>query len=417
MQRFYFIFFCIYLQNCVSVCSLNLENEKKPLFPLTESNNDVLETQNNAYPLEFPKFFCSLFKVPSSLKIESVDEEPQATVYDDAAQQLGGLRTPKNCSCIPTYEEYAKSINEAWARLNSISLSKIKEWTHIHITPHTINRVKVVFYPFGGPDIVYAIKFFPLASDYILVGLEPLGDFINIEKNLQNKSTFAALKYAFSHYLRKGYFITSEMMTQLYNKDIKGALYLILLELAKLGFRIISVENLSINADGQEVARETGMINCVKITFARSGSPFLRKAYYIKTDLSNSNKKLSYLLNFIKRRRFATFVKSASYAMHNREFSGIRDFILNNTQSLLQDDSGIPFYHFNFGWDKYIFGEYTQPTLPIFRPFKQQNLAHYYATHDKAEIPFNIGYGFEQGRPNLLLAIPCRISDNEVNTR
>ena len=32
-----------------------------------------------------------------------------------------------------------------------------------------------LFYPFGGPDLLSAAQFFPAASSYVLVGLEPPG--------------------------------------------------------------------------------------------------------------------------------------------------------------------------------------------------------------------------------------------------
>jgi hypothetical protein len=98
--------------------------------------------------------------------------------------------------------------------------------------------------------------------------------------------------------------------------------------------------------------------------------------------------------------------------MHDSAFSQIRDFILFNTTLLLQDDSGIPFHYFStFKWKKYIFGEYTNPTIKVFQKNKQIDLADYYATHEKIGIPFKMGYGHNQERPNLLLAIPRRFAD------
>jgi hypothetical protein len=73
---------------------------------------------------------------------------------------------------------------------------------------------------------------------------------------------------------------------------------------------------------------------------------------------------------------------------------------------LLQDDTGIPFRDFDqHSWDRYTFGTYTEPTLPMFRGYRQQNMANFFKGNEKVDIPFKIGYGFHQKRPNLLLAI------------
>jgi hypothetical protein len=111
-------------------------------------------------------------------------------------------------------------------------------------------------------------------------------------------------------------------------------------------------------------------------------------------------------MNFVKRFSFMTFIKSASYVLHDKMASQIKDFILGNTRGVLQDDTGIPFRDFDAKWEKSIFGAYTQPTLPVFKAYQQQNLSNYYATHNPIGIEFKIGYGFNQERPNLLLAIP-----------
>jgi hypothetical protein len=101
-----------------------------------------------------------------------------------------------------------------------------------------------------------------------------------------------------------------------------------------------------------------------------------------------------------------TFIKSASYVLHDKSASQTRDFILENAKAVLQDDTGIPFHYFDSRWDKHVFGQYTQPTLPIFRNYQQKTLSDYYANHKPVEIGFKIGYGFNQERPNLILAIP-----------
>jgi hypothetical protein len=333
---------------------------------------------------------------------------------DKISRQLAGLFIPDNMLANQARIDYARFMHREWNKLREASLFKIEDWSKKNILPHLSEDTTALFYPFGGPDIAYALNFFPRMRTYILIGLEPVGNFDSVRKNINNDSATEALKQAFSAYLSKGYFITSQMTTQLFNKDIKGTIYPLLIELVKSGFTVNDVKNLSLTPEGEEAAPGIGLLNGVKITFAPTEGGELKTVYYIRADLCNSNNRLANLTNFVKRFRFATFIKSASYVLHDKSASKIRDFILENSAAILQDDTGVPFCHFT-RWNKHIFGRYTTPILSIFKGYRQTDMSDYYAKHKAVEIGFKIGYGFNADRPNLLLAIPAAtIKTNEA---
>ena len=114
---------------------------------------------------------------------------------------------------------------------------------------------------------------------------------------------------------------------------------------------------------------------------------------------------------------FSTFVKSASYALHDsRNFSKIRSFILNETNCILQDDTGVPFNFFRQNWDIHIFGTYTEPTLPVFQAYKQNSLREYYLNHKAEPITFPIGYGYIKRTPNLIFVVSLKkIVERQLN--
>ncbi|WP_204265407.1 hypothetical protein, partial [Enterobacter hormaechei] len=65
--------------------------------------------------------------------------------------------------------------------------------------------------------------------------------------------------------------------------------------------------------------------------------------YYFSTDLSNSGLKASGFLKFCATLAPGdSLIKSASYLMHLGDFSTVRKFILANSATIIQDDSGIP---------------------------------------------------------------------------
>ncbi|MBQ7673955.1 MAG: hypothetical protein IJT36_05465 [Alphaproteobacteria bacterium] len=338
--------------------------------------------------------------------------------FDKVAMQMTGQYVADELKNSRTYYAYMKFFDREWARLQRNSISHISAWTSKNINPLVNNYTDTVFYPFGGPDIIYALSFFPDATNYVLVGLEPIGRFSDIEKVINRPETFDQIRTSLRTYLRGGYFITSEMLTNLSHKFLRGTMYLILLELSALNFEINNVEDLSIDPSGNEVARGVGMIDCVKITCTKRGEQKQRSIYYVRADLSDNNKILENLFNFVKKTPFHTYFKSASYAIWDNTLSNMRNFVLENSQFILQDDTGIPFAYFDKKWEKYAFGTYTEPNLPkFFRQYKQPMLVEFFENNKKASIPFKIGYGFYQARPNLLLAISkTKQSDTKQST-
>ena len=322
--------------------------------------------------------------------------------YDEVAQVLAGKKLPNELPDHQIYTDYTKTINAQWDKLDNKVLSHIPDFTNAHILPKTKN-VTALFYPFGGPDITHAFYFFPQADTVVLTGLEPSGRFDKVKQSINNAQTFAALKKAIYSFLRRGFFITSEMGTQLLNNKLTGCIYVILLQLSKLGYTITSVENIAINSDGVEVKAEDGHLNGLKIQCHKDGQR--KTVYYMRLNFANKSKRNN-LMKFMENFKFATFIKSASYALYDNNYSAIRNFILKNSQAVLQDDTGIPFRFYGPKWSKYPFGRYTGPTLAEFSSYKQPNLINFYSKSQYTEIPFALGYGFNQKRTNLMLFVP-----------
>jgi hypothetical protein len=325
-----------------------------------------------------------------------------ANDYDEVAKRLAGLFIEPHDK---KQLNYAKSVNAQWEKLNAASLSHIPTWSATHLSS-LFPQVTTLYYPFGGPDIAYALAFFPNMDNYILVGLEPIGTFDKIKKAIANPSTLLALERAFSSYWKKGYFITSEMMTQLSNRDIRGALYLILIGLARNGCVINLVENLSIDPSGQAIVRQDKMLPCVRVVFTPFGEDSPKNVYYVRADLTNLNKKLDHLMTFVKRAPFVTLIQSASYVLHDQCASQMRSFLLKNSSAILQDDTGIPFRYFLSTHQIHPFGIYKKPALNVFKHFRQNDLQNFFSNHNSVAIPFKIGYGFNQKDRNLILALP-----------
>ena len=91
--------------------------------------------------------------------------------------------------------------------------------------------------------------------------------------------------------------------------------------------------------------------------------------------------------------------------MHSDGFSRVRGFLLENAQSIVQDDSGIPVRFFQPGdWALVPFGRYLGP-IPLFSGQYQPALAELYRRGDPIALDFGVGYRYQRSESNLLMAV------------
>jgi hypothetical protein len=131
----------------------------------------------------------------------------------------------------------------------------------------------------------------------------------------------------------------------------------------------------------------------VRIT-VRSGDGPAQTIYYFRTDVSNKGLGNSGFLAFAATLgQGHALHKSASYLMHGGAFSMVREFVLTHAQSIVQDDTGIPFSAFNPDrWQLQPFGVYRAP-IPVFRGHNQPRLADLFKRLNAPPLDFRIGYG------------------------
>jgi hypothetical protein len=99
-----------------------------------------------------------------------------------------------------------------------------------------------------------------------------------------------------------------------------------------------------------------------------------------------------------------TLIKSASYLLHLKDFTTLRDHILKRSQVILQDDTGVPLKLYKAAqWEHRLYGAYVGP-IPIFRTRYQPEMSSAY--RDTAHpLGFGIGYRYESHESNLQLFV------------
>ena len=322
-----------------------------------------------------------------------------ASSLQEQAEFLAGIPLPRQSLLSPLqqspeYRDHQKQLQEQWAFCRRIRYEAMQQWGREYLSQDPASR-GVLRYLFGGPDFLNAYAFFPDTRVMVLGGLEPVGDLPPPEA-LDPSALGSALKdldEALHTSLFAGYFITSEMKPQLAQGSFQGVVPVLFTELALTGNII----------DAAQMIRPFGSPG-VQIIYHRSGGP-AQTLYYFKADLSNGKECRNFLSWLGDLGPGASYLKAASYLLPLDAFSDTRNFLLNTSQLILQDDSGIPYRDFTPGlWRIQLFGVYTDP-LPIFKLHREAELeAAYATTYFRGPLPFGAGYHVNANDANLLLA-------------
>src|SRR4030095_1025564 len=65
-------------------------------------------------------------------------------------------------------------LNRTWSELDKSQFQRVRAFQEREISPIQAGS-SFVFYPFSGPDVLYATLFFPNCRLFVLAGLEPVG--------------------------------------------------------------------------------------------------------------------------------------------------------------------------------------------------------------------------------------------------
>jgi hypothetical protein len=303
----------------------------------------------------------------------------------------------------PEWKRHAQFFNTSWKEFEEKNLTKVRAWA----TENVKQPESVLYYMFSGPDILYGDAFFPNATTIIMSGLEqtgPIPKTADIAPRLL-PGELGGLRASLGNLLKHGYFITSEMGSQLSQSRLDGTIPVIYLFLARSGKTIQDVSLIALDKEGKvHAADEAGVPNNAKgVKIVYSGSDGKeRTLYYFRTDLSDKGVAATGFLQFCQ--GFGTgnsLVKSASYLLHTPGFSTVRDFLLKNSAGILQDDTGIPVkFLIDANWQIRPYGTYMHP-IQQFWHADQPKLWDIYKKEHPAPLDFSVSYHW--GKPSNLL--------------
>jgi len=342
---------------------------------------------------------------------------PANPYADDAARFLAGMpgrdESPlKKREGEKQWRAHAAGFDAAFARWATVRQPPISAFQASELSGAEIESA-TAFYPFGGPDVVHLLTFYPKNPAYIMVGLEPPGT-LPTEKRLSSAALEAQLpevRRTLFDVLGKSFFITKEMDKQLRGQVTDGLLPIMLVQLVRSGAKIVGTAPIMLDPKGTVVARDESLkaqVNRgVAIDYLMKSETTPHRIYFFSINLGDSrfSTNESFKAFLAQQSRLVSMFKSTSYMPHRADFSAIREQVLQRSTAVVQDDSGIPFKYYDAAkWNRQLYGQYSKP-YGSFHKLVQPDLQKAFA--DKASVKplaFNIGYGFNRIPSNLLIA-------------
>jgi hypothetical protein len=339
---------------------------------------------------------------------------PIAAGPNDVARFLAGMPVPENSPLAPltrdpAWQEHAAFFEKEFSNLNLRQLEKLHAWQQTYL-PGSLQRIPVVFYMFSGPDFLYVDQFFPRASVYILCGKESMGPPPDPLRITNLAGALGNLENAMKSSLETTYFITKDMKIDLLQQNLNGVLPILYVFIARADKSITKVTFGSLNGSSafQESAprKKGGSIPGVRINYTDNQSGCSQTLYYFTTDISDSGiKSTPGFLKFCQRLGTgSSFLKSSSYLMFEEGFATIRNFILEHSNRIVEDDSGIPLAYLDPNkWSLRLFGTYLGP-IELFNQHFQPKLQELFAQSNPPPLEFGFGYRWNWKEANLMVA-------------
>lgn len=352
---------------------------------------------------------------PAAKPAPAVDARATAT-----AQIMAGIQPAAGDSVVDklvatdAWKNHKTAMEAQWKSVSS-RIALIEKWCDQEVKFKDVAN-RTLLYPFSGPDFINAWALYPNHGKYVFFSLENPGQLPNLDK--MGPKEFDALlrdvRNAFNEIFQRNYFITSYMGKQLTTPHLKGTVPIMATMMALKDLRIAKIEpvdpfpELTKQFSEPKAARPGKILRGAKITFVTSANRTHELTYY---SLDATDKALVHypeFLDFVGRNKPASaLVKSASYLLHDNQFSKTRDMILASADILVQDDTGVPYrYIKQANWNVKLFGKYHTPIAPM-QWGLQTDLRQAFTDPEVAArgpLPFPFGYHWKGAESGLILA-------------
>ena len=336
------------------------------------------------------------------------------------AQLLGGITPAPGDAAIDkiaqsdVWLKHKEIMTAEWKKVRS-RLEVIEKWRDSEIKLKDASK-RTLLYPFSGPDFLNAWAFYPNHARYLFTGLEMPGTLPEIDK-LGPKEIDVLLRdvrNALDEIVQRNYFITSYMGKELHSPYFKGTVPIMSMMMALDGLHIVKIEpydlfpELTKAYEDPKAAKKPGkLLRGAKITFTVPNSNRSHELYFFSLDATDRALQFYPEFNdwFGRNKPASALIKSASYLLHDGQFSKTRDMVLAAADIVVQDDTGIPLRHLKqANFNVKVFGKYHRPIKPMEWGY-QADLDRLFKEEAGAKpLLFPFGYHWKGEQSGLILS-------------
>jgi len=395
-----------------------------PLVFVASCSNQPTQNKTETVPPAAPK--ADTVKKPAApvvVRPVNIDTVTPNRKYNDIARYIAGMKQLDRSTLPATLEKdtvwirYSKNFTYEWGHADKVRLKPMATWAVTELAEQRKQNLDV-FYPFSGPDILHANVLFPQAKHYHLYGLERAGALPELAK-MKTKDIDAYMTEVYGSLddiLTKSYFITKNMLNDLQKNNVNGTLPLMCIFLVRNNYEIVNVKYYHLNDDGTDSPLNKDSVpahtnDFVKVYFRHPGDTGIQVASYMKCNMVDVEiQKNIGLMAFLNKMPVSTtYIKSASYLLHNPTFSVMRNAVLKKSASIVQDDTGVPYRYLpSKDWKLTFYGNYIKPVSSFPSGFYQLDLQKAYHIGDSLKLvkplPFSLGYHWGSNYQNLIKA-------------
>jgi hypothetical protein len=338
------------------------------------------------------------------------------------AQLLGGVKpAPGNAvfdkiTASESWLKHKEIMAGQWKKVR-VRLDTMEKWRDGQIKVKDAPR-RTLLYPFSGPDFINAWALFPHHARYMFFGLENPGALPQIEKlgPRELAGLLRDVRNALDEIIQRNYFITSYMGKELTSPYFKGTVPIMSMMMVLNGLQIVTIEpfdlfpELTKAYEAPKAAKRPGkLMRSARMVFTVPNSGRTHELYYFALDATD--KALQYYPDFVdwiaKQVPASALLKSASYLLHDGQFSKTRAMVLGSADILVQDDTGIPLRYIRKAkWQAKVYGKYHKPIKPMEYGYQRDLETLFNEQAGDRPLPFPFGYHWRGEQSGLILAHP-----------
>lgn len=340
------------------------------------------------------------------------------TTLSETAKFIAGLDCEteafKTLQAKDFYKTHKDFTTKVWKELEDETLDPMVKWAKEKNIMEEEDTLPCM-YTFSGPDFLFASRFYPRAPSYVLMGLEKCGSASDIlkMKDAAISDYLSSIRGSMRYLIKAGYFVTSHMGSDFSKTVLNGNIHMMMLFAARENYNIVSVDygymakDSSFYVTGKKPSTSSGKINGMRVGITDSTANQLKYVYYFSADIADYKIKTktefsAFVSSFGP---FNSYFKAASYIPAHKNFEIIRNLILEHSNKILQDDTGIPLKKLDTAvFDVQYWGTYTKTISDLSWGFQPDLKKVLEESDNNVDLPFKISYNGNYNEGMMLFA-------------